>query len=803
MTMKMILGKAIILITASVPIAQAQVDVASLGMEVTQGLQDPAGGIRLVMNKRTFVRFHVISNVSEGVVATAVLRAKQGERTVTLEPINPGGEILVKPAPNRAVRNDAFLFELPEGFREGTVSLAAEVNPANPDRRVIETDTGNNTAALEAKFEVVPTLNLVIYNIGYRDQNGQLLLAPDKDLRQMADWIARAWPVPNVQFWLRKEDISTVIGNGLPECDVVNSFMASKRLLDLQNPANKIPRNARYYGMVSDAGGFMRGCADGLPGYTSSGPTGDPANYSGYTWDKDGSFGDWYGAHEVAHNYARFHAEFCNAQAGAPYPFDGGRISPAGTAGEIAFGFDIRTGEIYNSNWKDVMTYCTYQWTGKFTYHALMDAFQQDVLPSAQAATKARFAAARQAMLLVVGDLNMDTNPPKPKMQPFYTINDAIEIDPRKPGDYAIVLRKADAEVARYPFTPSAMTSGASDPTKPPQPEVKLAAINELVPIPDGITRVDIEGPGKQIVYTVSAGAAFPVVQITAPAGGETLSDTTKVTWTASDTDSDKLFFTLQYSPDGSNWETIEQNVTTPSATVDRTDLSGSDKGQFRVLATDGIHTTIAVSKPFSVPDLVPILEILSPEDNRTVSVNEVVSLEAYAYDPDSGEVDRSKVKWTSSIDGAVGTGETILVTGLSVGKHTITCTAENDAGGAPTKASITLTVVASRDQDPPAQDALQAGPEAIFLDPANGVPSEVVTISNRNVRNPLNWVATANQPWLKLSAPSGKTPANLTVSVGDLSDVAAGVQSATVTLSNPDKAEMKAVVKVQVTVVK
>ena len=91
--------------------------------------------------------------------------------------------------------------------------------------------------------------------------------------------------------------------------------------------------------MVSDGGGFMRGCAMDIPAYVASGPTGTGT----WGWDFDGSYGDWYGGHELGHTYGRGHANFCGAGGGPSYPYAGGRISPSLTGNTALYGFDIST----------------------------------------------------------------------------------------------------------------------------------------------------------------------------------------------------------------------------------------------------------------------------------------------------------------------------------------------------------------------------------------------------------------------------------------------------------------------------
>ena len=786
--------------TGFTPAAHAQsVDLVAIGLEVTQGIQDLNNSVRLVAQKRTFVRFYV--RTSQGTATTtAVLTVRRGDNSVTLAPRSSGGTIQVVSNPDRAIRDHAFLFELPDGYRQGAVSLRAEVNPGADTRSPQETDYTNNVANLDVRFEDVPPLSLVIYSIGYTDDNGNFIINDEKHARMMVNWIARSWPVNSVRFWLGREDITRSLGRGLPDCERVNAFLTAKRLEDLQNPNNKIPANARYYGMVDDRGGFMRGCADGLPGFTSSGPTGLSGEGTAFAWDTDGSFGDWYGAHEVAHNFMRYHAEFCGATGGDKYPYPEGHISPSLTGADAVMGFDIGTLAVYGANWTDNMTYCNFQWTGKFSYHGLMDALQQNVAPVTAALRNteaaARRAASVQDRLLVVGSVDITKPPAVVKMSPFYILKDAVEVQARQAGGYAIVLNKGDQELANYSFTPSQMSSG---PGKDPNaPELSLLAIQELVPYVEGTTRVDIVGPGKALLYSVKAGAAFPTVQIKSPAGGETLDgDAIDVSWTASDPDGDPLAFTVQFSADGGqNWYTVEQNVRDQTAHIDRIDLSGSATAMFRVLATDGIHTTVANSKPFTLAGRSPIVEIASPAADEAFVVGETVTLTAFAYDADNGEVADENIAWTSSIDGPLGTGLELHVTKLSAGSHTITVSVKDDAGLPPVSAMTQVTVVARAADLPVIADKLVVEPEVILLNAVSGPSSEGIEILNRNSRKALTWTAAGDRPWMRLDTTSGSTPALVTVSLGDLSTVNAGTQIGSVTITSSDG--QKAVVHVQ-----
>lgn len=791
-------------IVLAAPICAQSVDVIAGGLEVTQGVQDLNNSVRLVSKKRTFVRFYV-RTAQDAATTTAILTARRGDSSVTLTPANEGGQIQVVSSPNRTVRDQAFLFELPDGYREGTVSLRAEVNPLTDTRTARspeETDYTNNVSTVDVRFEDVPPLSLVIYSIAYKDQNGNRLINDERHVRMMLDWIERAWPINSLQFWIRNDDISNSIGGGLPTCTQVNSFLAAKRLEDMQNPSSAIPQNARYYGMVDDRGGFMRGCADGLPGFASSGPTGPSGTDDSYPWDTDGSYGDWYGSHEVAHNFMRYHAEFCGAQAGDVYPFAEGRIGPSLSGVDSVLGFDIRTRAVYGPDWKDNMTYCDFQWTGKFTYHGLMDALQQNVVPQAASARHSDSRAATdggQDRLLVVGTIDPSKQPLAADVSPMFILNNAVEIQPRKPGDYAIVLKNAGQELANYPFTPVKMTSGPSH--DPNAPELSFLAIQELVPYVQGTTRVEILGPGKALLYSVNAGAAFPTIQINTPAAGDTVSgDSVNVSWTAADADGDPMRFTVEYSADGGqNWETVEENLQAQSVTIDRGNISGSAKAMFRVLATDGIHTTAATSNAFTVAGRPPVVSIDSPGAGAAYVAGSTVTLAAYAYDSDSGEVAGQNIRWTSSIDGSLGQGAEIDTSTLSVGDHVVTVTVADDGGLPPATATVNIKVVSKASDLPAVADNLIVEPDNIILDPIKGLSADAFEVLNRNAAGPLSWTAAADKAWVTLNATTGTTPQLVGISLGDISSLNPGVQGATVTVTTANGQTAKVRVEVKI----
>ncbi|MFX0062997.1 MAG: CARDB domain-containing protein, partial [Candidatus Hermodarchaeota archaeon] len=90
-------------------------------------------------------------------------------------------------------------------------------------------------------------------------------------------------------------------------------------------------------------------------------------------------------------------------------------------------------------------------------------------------------------------------------------------------------------------------------------------------------------------VFTIDNPSA-PLVTVTSPNGGETLSGTVTITWTAADPDGDSLTFTVYYW-DGSTWVELANGLTTTSYDWDTTTVPDGSNYEIRVRASDGIFT--------------------------------------------------------------------------------------------------------------------------------------------------------------------------------------------------------------------
>src|SRR5207245_636555 len=86
-----------------------------------------------------------------------------------------------------------------------------------------------------------------------------------------------------------------------------------------------------------------------------------------------------------------------------------------------------------------------------------------------------------------------------------------------------------------------------------------------------------------------------------------------------------------------------------------------------------------------------PTVIIAAPATGALYKVGDAVSFVGFASDPVDGSLTGS-MAWTSSLDGALGTGGSLTVTTLRSGTHTITASV-TDTGGRTASASRSITV--------------------------------------------------------------------------------------------------------------
>jgi hypothetical protein len=350
-------------------------------IEVTQGVQNPAQSVGLVGGRATWVRVYLSSDITVPLTVRGRLRVRSAGRLDTLPSAGvaalvPGDGLMGRDRIDRTLN-----FFLPPDLT-GTGSMWLEVVELS------DAATGAPVACRDcagAVKEIVfgPPAVLRLKVIGFRYTKGRLLEPREADYRALHSWLLRAFPLSAVQM----DTVTIDALDSTPTCDEINVQLARIRSLDLEGGQD--PR-VHYYGMVRDAGRFqrgyfMRGCSLGIPdgpdaSVVSSGSAGVPfKDQPLFSWDRDGSYADWNGAHELAHTLGRRHPGWCRRQE-RDVPLaernDGGHI---GMPEEDNQGLDPISLELFGrERWHDVMTYCPRQWVSARTYTAILERLLQE-----------------------------------------------------------------------------------------------------------------------------------------------------------------------------------------------------------------------------------------------------------------------------------------------------------------------------------------------------------------------------------------------------------------------------------------
>jgi hypothetical protein len=371
------------------PRPPADVVVRLDALEVTQEIQDLPHSVPLVAGKATIVRAY-LSRPGSAITVRGELRVSR----------SPFGQWHTVPSLGTAELDPSRQGATPADLRSRRAELRFSLNFRLPSRLVaspgllwlrlgqLRRQHGNGAVPSVAHVRrhhrrlgagVPFRLRLVLlpYTL-----NGTTHTPTATDVAHLRSYLRRAYPVSRVLM-----TTTTVTAAPAAPFDAaqINAQLQAIRAVDV---ATGTDARTHYYGMVSADGFFMRGLAAGIPGApqpgtVASGPTGNV----GFSWDTDGSWGDWYGAHELGHTLGRRHAEFCGAGGGGPYPFANGQLSNADEAlvgiddGETSLGLPLRVWHPITSH--DVMSYCEDQWLSSFTYEGIYDRLvAEDALPA-------------------------------------------------------------------------------------------------------------------------------------------------------------------------------------------------------------------------------------------------------------------------------------------------------------------------------------------------------------------------------------------------------------------------------------
>jgi hypothetical protein len=814
--------------------ALPQINMRVTGFSITQGIQTPTNGVGLIRDRRTFVRAFVKSDGPGSVSGVTARLYRLGSNNQVLDSVMPvnsvGTNLTVRTNPQRSNINDSFVFELPWNWVAGTsVRLRVVLNPY---RYPIEPNYNDDVSDLGTfGVKASPALNVRFVSWGYTVNGTDYDPRIVKDILQSYSWILRAYPLssrlvfndsntpgfhPRLFFQYDAGLGARVMGTHSSCQDLLwkdsNNVQHDDRNLCASRYTNQQANWIRiikdgifqalfnpkfYYGMISDGAAFPRGqacCGSKL----STGPAGSGT----WGWDNDGSYADWYAAHEIGHTLGRAHpspsATSCgNSASDNSYPYTGAQI---GSSNDFE-GFDAGDSfysvprAIYpGTTWFDVMSYCSNQWISDYTYRGMynfmtggplvMSAQDEEELPRFEQQPddgqkmlpfSSQGALVSGDWVLVQGMIINGTN--TASLQKLTRLSETAGIPALVPGAYSIRLTDNGGNtLADYPFTPT-----PGDETTP-----DLMGISQIVTMTAGARQLRIVRLSDNLTLATQAiSANAPAVSNVALQGAPNpVTGTVTLAWSASDADGDALTFDVFYSNDGgATFTGVQSNLSGNSAQIDTASLAGGS-GFFRVFASDGVNIGQADSPPYTFASKPPMPMILTPGNNHTVNFGQLVNFSGAAMDWQDGSITGANLVWSNQ-NGVLGTGELLSVSSLPVGVNTITLKATNSAGQS---AETTITVIVNDDLSL-LGPTMTAGPTQFdwaFPADATTPAQQVLHLGNAGSDTTAQFAVSVNVPWLAVTPGNGTLPGDITLTADPTNVSNGNYESGTVTVLLP-----------------
>lgn len=364
---------------------------------------------------------------------------------------------------------------------------------------------------------------------------------------------------------------------------------------------------------------------------------------------------------------------------------------------------------VISPNTPDLMSYCEepgipWRWISEHHYNAVYALMSPRYLRGPALRTPL------PSQLLVSGSVSPSAGTLDPLSRPVRSLAHAdLQADPFRVRAWT----KAGDLLATVRFAPDpAEFEGAEELTFSPTSRAFFA-----VPIDDhpALGRISLETAAGHELASLRISASRPTVRLDARGLALALSTPTlttpefKLQWSGADADGDPLTYTVEFSrDDGANWSPVATLLQEAELRLSLTDLPATERGRFRITASDGYHLGVDSStSPIVIPNTAPRVSILAPGDAHLALVGQTLAFRAQAGDRDEPLAD-DRIRWTSSLDGFLGQGRALerSASGLTPGEHLVTVSA-TDSAGASASASIRITVALT------ARPALQIRPGA------------------------------------------------------------------------------------------
>ena len=642
------------------------------GLEVTQGIQNLQNDVTLVAGRRTIVRAHVESTGPRAEMVLGTLRGEIVGGADLGEVISRSSVDVVADPPLNLVSR-SFIFELPAAWVTGHgESSMLELTFEGRGRSFLCEDIDQDCSALVNLVEV-PSPRFTFVGLDYKEDDGTARPATLATAATARKQLLQILPVSDVVYnfhpgFLQLSDPQDSQGERTYLLIAMQTF---RQLVGCRGPTAPTCIHAGLLEDSKSTGGGGMGALGALVAHVEGEP-------------------HWTLPHEAIHALGRFHTD-CPGMGLASlvtenYPYPDGILSQP-TEGPSAFwGMDVYSGIAYPplkdpAKTHDVMSYCSPTWMSDYTWAAVMNSVERDFASSSDPVFQQRVADA----LLIGGRVATDGS------GGGFDTSMRADADLSEPGAGPFSIRFVGAGGATLQTDPIDTMMTPDDPSR--------SFFSVALEVPASTAEVQLLHD-TTVLDTIAVTTNAPTVEITSVSG---TGDTLGVEWQASDADGDALSYSIDYSTDGgTTWTPVLFETELQSVQLDTSGLPASAQAFVRVRVDDGFLTSSDSFGPFTVAEHAPEVILLDELDFRPFVAGQEIVVEAMAFDPEDGPLTGSALQWSSNLDGALGTGETLVLDAadLSPGTHRISVEAADSSGRA-SNVSATVHVFADPTQVP------------------------------------------------------------------------------------------------------
>lgn len=676
------------------------------GLEVNQSVQSWENGVRLVEDKpatvRAFIQNDNPTGAGTGQNVNVRLAAERGGSALSGSPLtaaNNGSFALPANTTNattienrRKNATQSLNFELPPGWREGTVTFTLEADSLD----CAPAAATNADCEFTVEFESVAEPEIKWVRVRWRNASTSTVNVPSlTDVNAIENDVVAMLPFSGFD---RDDGFLALSDTTAPTSASVLSKIKNYRFRD----GCWLGCDRIYHGISENIDGAGRAEIGGTAAISDriQGRATTPAHETGHIFDRSHAVNQTNlippGREGPCGSSASLFAPtFPYTDATTAY------ISPVGAAqDQQIWGLDTRATSVKSpDSHTELMSYCSSpRWNSDFTYEGILDdAISRfgtskaggPILASRQAALAPAPLATPTRYLVVRGILNLATT--TVEWEPFSTITTDRTPPVPPPGDYTLLLLDADgAVVTQVAFEPDVTAGDGGEDDEP------VAFF--LIPVEYDPAIVEARVVfDDAVIGTRTASANAPDVEVVFPNGGESLSgDAVTIRWSSTDADGDALTHLVQFSPDGGEtWETLAVDYVGTETDVPLSALGETSQGLIRVQASDGFNASQDVSDgTFITPNSEPTGSILKPGEGRVFIGNEPIFFAGTGADSEDGSLSGPSLQWSSNRDGFLGAGDELSVSAadLTVGVHVITLTVI-DGQGATFETTVTIEV--------------------------------------------------------------------------------------------------------------